>query len=275
MNVRKYFLIISIITCFCMFCAFDENSQKIYDDANLLTDTQEQELQERCVKLSLQYKTEFIIATTENTGGISTESYVKNFCFRNDFGYEENTVDKSCVVYLIDMDNREVYMLLSGLANYYFEDEMDQITDTSLTYLQSADYYGACEQFLDDCETDGVDAYNKFQTEYLELWENYDGNYDSFYQEYLYESIFSNIFVDLGIAAGVSLIVILIMRGFNKSKMVVNQSTYMDKSSYDMRRKNDIYIRTTTTKHKRDSGGSSGGGGGGGGRSFSGCGKSF
>jgi uncharacterized protein len=126
---------------------------------------------------------------------------------------------------------------------------------------------------LDDCETDGVDAYNKFQTEYLELWEDYDGNYDSFYQEYLYESIFSNIFVDLGIAAGVSLIAILIMRGFNKSKMVVNQSTYIDKSSYDMRRKNDIYIRTTTTKHKRDSGGSSGGGGGG--RSFGGGGKSF
>lgn len=275
MSVRKYFLIISIITCFCMFCAFDENSQKVYDDADLLTDAQEQELQERCVKLSLQYKTEFIIATTASARGMSTEEYVQDFCIKNDFGYEEDIDDKSCVVYLIDMDNREVYMLLSGLANYYFEDEWDQIMDESVTYLQSGNYYGACDQFLDDCETCGLDAYNKFQTEYLELWENYDGNYDSFYQEYLYESIFSNIFVDLGIAAGVSLIAILIMRGFNKSKMVVNQSTYMDKSSYDMRRKNDIYIRTTTTKYRRDSGGSSGGGGGGGGRSFGGGGKSF
>lgn len=272
MRIRKYLLIMSLITCFCMFCGFDVNSQKIYDDADLLSEEEEQEFQERCEELSLRYQTEFIIATTANTGGLSTVEYVQSFCIKNDFGYEEDIVDKSCVIYLIDMDNREVYMLLSGLANYFFEDEWDAITDTSVTYLKAEAYASACEQFLDDCEFGGADKYNKFQTEYKELWENYDGNYDSFYEEYLYESIFANIYIDLAIAAGVALITVLIMRGFNKSKMVVNQNTYMDKNNYDMQRKTDIYIRTTTTKYKRSSGGSSGGGGG---RSFGGGGKSF
>lgn len=271
---KKLWLVSSILLCFCMFCGFDENKPKVYDYAGLLSESEEATLQVRCVELANMYETEFIITTTSYANGLTAGEYATQFCFDNDFGYEDDIVDKSCVLYLIDMDNREVYMLLTGLANYYFEKEWDHITDTSVGYLKSGDYNGACLRFLSDCEEDGLKRYNKFQKKYRDKWENYPGNYDSFYEEYLYETVLANPLFDLGIAVVIALIVVRNMAASNKSKMEVNQNTYIDRSTYDMRREKDVYLHTTTVKRKRES--SSGGGGSRSrGRSTGGGGKSF
>ncbi len=276
-KIKKSLIIVVLGIYFCILCGFDENEQKVYDNADLLTDIQEQELQRECIRIGEKYKTDIIILTTNDSRYMSSEQYAEKFVVENDIGYDDNPIDKACIVYLIDMDDREVYLYLGGVTQYYLESKWDGMTDTSVSYLRSQNYYEACTRFLSDTEYYIGKKYDEFQKKYQEKWNNFNGNYTSFKDEYIKEPFFAflkNPFYCVLIALGVALISIAIMAQKNKSKMTANGETYMDRKKFRMHRQLDHFIRTTTVKQKvkSSSGGShshrSGRSHGGGGKRF-------
>lgn len=274
---RKILIVISILLCFIVFCGFNENDNKVFDDASLLEGNQEQYLQEQIKQLSKKYETDIAIVTTNDTFGKNSGEYAQSFYMENNMGYEDTReVDKSGIVYLIDMYNREVYVATSGKARLLLTDgDVDKLTDNAVTYLKEGDYFEACNHFLllfSDYASKNVDK-NK---EYIEKWEDYEGNYNSFYEEYLEEGFFAflkNPIYCILIALIIGVVAVALMAYNNKSKMTANGNTYMDKSQFIFHNRTDNYIRTTTIKRKIENSSSSGGGGGG--QSFGGGGKSF
>lgn len=276
-KTKKFLLTTILAICFFIMCGFDNNESNVYDNADLLSDFQEEELQQECVRLGEKYKTEIIILTIDDAGYMTSERYAENFVIRNDIGYEEDRTDKSCILYLIDMDNREVYLYLGGITQYYLDSKWDTITDTSVSYLKAGNYYDACTKFLSDTEYYIEKKYNDFEENYRTKWDNFDGNYDEFEEEYIKEPFWAflkNPLYCFLIAAAVALISVAIMAHSNKSRMTVTGNTYMDRNKFQFHRKSDHFIRTTTVKRKIESSGGSKSSHSGG-RSHGGGGKKF
>jgi uncharacterized protein len=139
---------------------------RIFDQAALLTEEEVQTLDGKVEELSTKTKLDVAIVTTNDTTGKSARNYADDFYDDNGFGIGENY---DGLLFLIDMDHREVYISTCGRAIEIFTDErIDAMTDTSISYLAEQDYVGAVHAFLDD-----VQFYAENESE---IGENQSGN---------------------------------------------------------------------------------------------------
>ena len=115
----------------------------IEDDADLLTEEEEDELRELMEKIAVYGNVAF---KSIDYNSVSTASYIDDY-YDDLFGYESGTV------FLIDMDNRNIQICSAGavyktITNSY----ADTITDNVYRYASDADYftcaYKAFEQIL-------------------------------------------------------------------------------------------------------------------------------
>ena len=104
----------------------------IEDDANLLTDSQINNLQDEIAKLT-EYGN--IIFKTINNNNTSTENYAREYYHKN-FGTSSGTL------FLIDMQNRYLYIFSDG-ENYktITNSKADIITDNIYKYATGGNYY--------------------------------------------------------------------------------------------------------------------------------------
>ena len=106
---------------------------EIYDNADLLTDEEEQLLLYRDMKPLLDYGHAVFLTLDQNS--TTTELYSKDFYY-NHYGNENGTM------FVIDMDNREIY-IVSGGRNYDYitTPKAYTITDNVYTYASKSMYY--------------------------------------------------------------------------------------------------------------------------------------
>lgn len=104
----------------------------IEDDANLLTEDEISKLQEEMKPLTEHGN---IIFKSISVNPTSSETFALNY-------YHEKFDSKSGTVFLIDMDNRKIYIFSDG-ANYntISTDKADIITDNVYKYASEEDYY--------------------------------------------------------------------------------------------------------------------------------------
>ena len=264
-----------------------EEKEYVYDEADLISILDEEELNERCQEASEEFKMDIVIATTYNTDGRTARTYAEDLIVENDLGYEnDDRAEKSCILFLIDLDNNETYIATSGFSILCVEDEdIEDILDQIYVYIRN-DYYMSCLAFIDKTEYVLDKNLDDYADEYVEKWENYEGGYEEFYNKYV--DVEHNIFyklrnpvVCLAISVIIAGVTVVIMAYRNKAKMTANGNTYMDRNEFKIRLENDRYINTTTVRRKieTNSGGSGGGSRGGsfhrgsGGRSFGGGGR--
>ncbi|MDY2608554.1 MAG: TPM domain-containing protein, partial [Lachnospiraceae bacterium] len=103
-----------------------KSTEKIYvdDAAELIPDGEEVKLVEKCKKLSDKCKVDIGIATTNNAGGLSSKQYAQESVLNNNLGYEDDDrFDKSAVLFLVDLDNKETYIVTEGLGILLIEDD--------------------------------------------------------------------------------------------------------------------------------------------------------
>lgn len=287
--MKKTLLLLLSVMCFLVFTGFDYNADKqyIYDEGNLLDDTEEADLRKMCEEASDNTKIEFDIVTTDDANGYSSQEYAEKFVIDNELGYEDDKDEKSCVLFLVDLDNGQTYIATSGFAIYCIEDsDIEHILDDIYEYIHD-DYYQGCETFVESTENVINSNKNEYASQYEEKWETYDGSYKEFYNEYLNndKSIFDNLnnpLISLVIAVIIGAISVAVMMSNNKAKMTANGDTYMNRNDVKIHVNSDNYINTTTTKiriHDDSSSGGEGHGGsfhsGGGGHSFGGGGRSL
>lgn len=156
MRTNTLYRLTSLITLLCCIgfgsiTLFAKADTKVVDQANLFTLDETEKLEALANDLAEKYQIDIGIVTTNDAEGKSAQEYADDFYDNNGYGYGK---DMDGLLYLIDMDNREIYLSTCGLAIQYFTDlRISKLLDLAYTYVSNEDYYGSAIEFLKDVET--------------------------------------------------------------------------------------------------------------------------
>lgn len=217
-------------------------TQKIYDYASLLTDSEEESLAAAARDILERYQMDMAVVTTADAEGKSSMAYADDFYDYNGFGFGE-TYDG--LLLLVDMENRVVWLSTCGAARPVFTDaRIQSITDGAADYLADGNYFGGCSYALEQIEST-VRTNREMATPVGRLSRS-----------------FRRLPVYLLIAAIISGIAVAVMARQGKTaRKARNAAGYLDRSSMRLSVREDRYIRSHTTKTRIEP--PSGGGGGG------------
>ena len=119
----------------------------IYDAANLLSESDEASLLSTMNKYSKKYETDIAIVTTSNAKGMTAMQYADNYA--ESIGMSMAESGPAGILFLIDMDNREIYISTSGQAiQYYSTERIDSILNDCYYKVVDGNYAGTCQMFL-------------------------------------------------------------------------------------------------------------------------------
>ena len=103
---------------------------EVYDEADLLSDDEEEQLSLQIQKLSDTYDMNFVVLTIDDAEGKTATEYADDFYV--DKGYNVND-RKGGAIYLVDMDNREVRVEADQDMQYYLTDKRaDEVIDAGI-----------------------------------------------------------------------------------------------------------------------------------------------
>ncbi|ADL03098.1 TPM domain-containing protein [Lacrimispora saccharolytica] len=121
--------------------------KRVYDDAGLFSQEETETFETQIQAMRKEMNMDVVILTTDQAGGKSAGEYAEDFYIRGSFGVGK---DYNGVLFLIDMDNRELYILPVGTMNRFLTDKRwNSILDEAYDQV-SSQKYGACAQsFLD------------------------------------------------------------------------------------------------------------------------------
>ena len=209
----------------------------LYDDADLLTDSEEAALMGKLAAVSTGYEAQIVVVTIASMDGGNIDTYVDYVYDSMGFGYGENY---DGVLLLVCLDPREYRILSNGFAGVAIDpDDISKISDEIVGDLSDGDYAGAFNQFADEC------AY------YL------DGHINGFPF-----NAGKSLAISLIVGVVIGLIVAFVLKGQLKS--VHSQSRaqeYVKNGSMHVNLSNDMFLYRTVTRTKKQSSSSSGSGG--------------
>ena len=140
-----------------LLCGYDNLDDKVFDNADLLSEEEEEQLQQQIQTLAPELSLDLVIVTEDDARGMSAEEYARAFYEINAFGYE--TDDQSGLLFLIDMDNSEIFLYTAGTAVDTYPDEvLDEMLDRIIAFMYEDDSYGACGEFLETAQQMGIAA---------------------------------------------------------------------------------------------------------------------
>lgn len=235
-----------------------DTAVKVYDAANLLTDSEISKLQKRIHQFIDKHNVDMVVVTINHNnkqagnGNIATENFAMDFYEYNDFGkgaMSREGYDGAILV--IDMENRKFSMLDVGqphdkyhVAEYNYQSYIEKMAPD----LTAKNYYYAISTFIDSYE--------------------YDYEYEITFPWWKC-SIFSLI---------LGLILLMVERGKYKNiRKATSAANYIKEGSFRLTVNKDTFVSTHTTKTYDPPQKSSGGGshGSSSGRSFGGGSGSF
>lgn len=136
-NIKsKLKVFIPVIICMVLsFSATAYAAGSVYDDAGLFYDMDVSELQTQTQQLSDKTGWDVVVATTADAQGKTSAAYADDYY--DGLGSSENGV-----LYLIDMDNGELYVSTSGETIKYLTDKrIETMLDEATSYAQNGDFY--------------------------------------------------------------------------------------------------------------------------------------
>lgn len=121
----------------------------VFDQADLLTDQEEEALEKLAKEYFEEWDMNFLAVTTEDAEGKSSREYADDFYDT----YFPEASEEDGVLYLIDMDHREIYLSTSGEAIRYLTDSrIDYILDEAFEEVADGDYYETFLEFFENTE---------------------------------------------------------------------------------------------------------------------------
>ena len=97
-------------------------SQYVYDNASLLSDEEEQDLERSCTEFERNTKLHMVILTERSSGSEDCQAIA------DDFYDKKYPKEPNGVCFLIDMGQRQIVISTSGIMQYYMSDaEIDDI----------------------------------------------------------------------------------------------------------------------------------------------------
>lgn len=124
--------------------------QRVFDQAGLFTAREKDELEQEIQELREILKMDVVLVTTEDAQGKNAEQYADDFYDSYGFGVGE---DFSGVLYLMDMDNRELYISTSGeMIRILTDERIENMQDNGIGYMKDQRYEGCARQLLQDTQ---------------------------------------------------------------------------------------------------------------------------
>ncbi len=205
----------------------------VMDEADLLTDSEEEALSEMLEEISLKQGNDIVVVTVYSLGGKSAESFADDYFDYN--GYGQGTA-KSGILLLHSPEYRDWWISTSGFCISAFTDDgLDYIGEHITPYLADGEYYSAYTEFAGLCD--------KFLTQ-----AKTDRPYD---RDNLPAEPLSWLWIPGSLAGGL-IIALLIVGGMkNQLKSVrfkAEADSYMLKDSLDINVRRDIFLYRTVTR---------------------------
>lgn len=206
-------------------------ASRVFDAADLLTNEEISKLNNEANALSSTYSLDIIIVTTDDADGKSSRAYADDYYDDHGFGVGSN---HDGILFLLDMDNQEVYISASGLGSKYLTDgRKEKVLDIVFeSGLSDGDYYGAIQGFLSgtkDYLASGIPA-------------------EPIDQEKAANTLTSTeVTASLVAGALVSAIFYFSTKASYRMKNPVKPATYKDNSSLALVVEKDILVDTVTT----------------------------
>ena len=223
--------------------------ERLLDNADLLTDSQEKELLSTLNSLSEKWKCNIVLLTVNSHNG-PIQDYSDDYFDYNGFGADYNN---SGILFMLSMEDREWAISTCGSAIQAFTDYgQEYLVNNMMPYLRNGDYSGAFNQYATTCD-------------YLLSLYSKGTPYDVGYKPpKTTEEILQYLLISILIGLVTALFPILGMKSQLKTvKTATNAFNYQSTLGLKLKVKSDNYIRTTVSKvpiPKND--GNSGGGGG-------------
>lgn len=160
--MRKWYtyLLAVIMAAGLLFCSLsqsvlaDDSFPGIYDDAGILTAEEKTELSARMAQVASEKGCHLMIVTTEDTQGKDVTAYADDF-FE---AYNSDGTEGAGLLFLIDMQHRELYISTSGdaIIQEFTDAKIDSILDDIYNQAANGDFYESCVRFLDGVENSGA-----------------------------------------------------------------------------------------------------------------------
>lgn len=120
---------------------------RVFDDAGLFTKEEIDDFQSRITSMKKEMNMDVLIVTTSDAKGKSAKQYAEDYYINGSYGVGS---DYRGVLFLIDMDNREMYILPVGKMNRFLTDQRwNAILDSSYESISQGNYAASAQAFLD------------------------------------------------------------------------------------------------------------------------------
>ena len=225
-------------------------SEKIYDDANLLTGEEIANLQADALSIMNRHSLDAVVLIEEKSIS-GTYSRMVDFYDGNNFGVGEHG---DGIMLYINMKTRDFDILTTGHAEPLYERHLDSMMDEIGGYLADAAYHTAIQKFL--ARVDRIVTNNGGLPDYI-------------YEPDKIVNPSTEFGVSLLIGLGIGLVATLIAVARHKRSLPNPPSyhTYLGAEGLNEKRTVDRFVSTHTTRTARPKESSSSGGSSGGGRS--------
>ena len=116
--------------------------EKVYDFAEILSDSEEEKLYKQIEQFITGTSMDFVIVTTSKHTKASSRDYAHDF-------YDFNDFKNNGMLFLIDMQQSEIYMVTKGSAVSIFTDKrMEPLLKNAYNSVVAKNYYKACSNFI-------------------------------------------------------------------------------------------------------------------------------
>ena len=204
-----------------------DNSDKIYDYANVLSFKEEVKLKKEIDKYIDKNNIDLLVVTVSKHSFTTTMEYIDKFYNLNSFGIGEN---KSGLVIVLDLnlkkDMIEIYAFGDG-KDFYSSDDINSIINKTKKY--KVDYYKLFDKAIEE-------SYN------------YKKDINNFFE---ISDVLSMIFLIFIFSLFISIVIIYIL--IRKSKLQINKIyliDYVDRDSLDITLRDEKFITTHTTSSR-------------------------
>ena len=139
------------------------DTQYVYDNASLLSDEEEQDLERSCAEFESNTDIHMVILTEYSSGSEDCQAIA------DDFYDKKYPKEPNGVCFLIDMGQRQIVISTSGIMQYYMSDaEIDDILQAAQSYAKEGDYAGTFAKMItitQECFDRGVSEADYLITE--------------------------------------------------------------------------------------------------------------
>ena len=152
---KKILRLIGAFTVFCIFAMMfvgvfaQDGKRRLVDNANLLSPSEYENLSSKLDEISERQDCDIVVVTEKSIGTKTPHAYADDCFERNDYGMGE---DKSGIMLLIDMEERDWDIRASAGAKAFTEAGMKYISDKFLPDLKDGNYSKAFEIFAEQCD---------------------------------------------------------------------------------------------------------------------------